>query len=70
MKDRLRNFFGAAGYSVLAIGFIAGQPLTFVYLVWQDAKDTDGFLAWLVVLAADGFLAAIWPIYWAILHWL
>lgn len=43
---------------------------TFVYLIAADAPDTHGFFAWLVVIAVDFFLAAIWPVYWLVLHWL
>lgn len=55
---------------VFGFAYMLGGPLTYFYLMWVDWHQTHGVLAWVVTLAVNAFLAMIWPIYWAILHWI
>lgn len=47
--------------------FIAG-PLTFVYLMFFDGYVYNSW-NWIVAIVLNTMLSSIWPIYWAILHW-
>lgn len=50
---------------LIAIADIA----TFVYLTWVDiAEGVEGW-AWVGATAINFLLAQIWPIYWAVIHW-
>ena len=42
------------------------SPLTFVWLIYEDAKQSHSFLEWLMLIVLDMILAALWPIYWSI----
>jgi hypothetical protein len=52
-------------HAINQIGFLG----TFIYLTFfDDVRWT--WWNWLVILPANLFLSAIWPIYWPVLHWL
>ncbi|NDV19243.1 hypothetical protein GO013_07395 [Pseudodesulfovibrio sp. JC047] len=52
-----------------AVIYAIGYAITFFYLVVVDWHETSNFLSWLFCAGVDVFLATIWPVYWAILHW-
>lgn len=49
--------------------FIAGDVLTSLYLLVRD-WPYFGAVNWLLIVPIDFFLGSIWPIYWAVLHWI
>lgn len=55
------------GYILLVFWQIAAFA-TFVFLMIEDWPDI-GPVNWLILVPLNGFLAQIWPVYWAILHW-
>lgn len=46
------------------IPFLFGAPLTFIYLIKEDAEYYHSFFGWVGVIIADSFAAGIWPFYW------
>jgi hypothetical protein len=46
-----------------------GSVLTFVFLTFFDGYIFTA-INWLIVIPINLFLGSIWPIYWAILHWI
>jgi hypothetical protein len=56
----LSSAFGAA-YTLCGMA-------TFIYLTFFDGYVYSAW-NWLIALPVNAFLASIWPIYWAILHW-
>ncbi|MBX3596019.1 MAG: hypothetical protein KF874_00470 [Rhizobiaceae bacterium] len=54
---------------VLKFVFVAGDVATFIYLTFFDGF-TYNWWNWLFVIPINIFLSTIWPIYWAILHWI
>ena len=60
MKDTI-------GTLVATIWFIGG-PLTFIYLTFFDNYAYTAW-NWIIVVPMNAILSSIWPIYWAVLHW-
>lgn len=58
------------GTTIFVIAYTIGQPATYIYLMWESWNQTEGVLGWVIMLGGNFFLSMIWPIYWAILHWL
>jgi len=58
----------ALAVTALWIYNIAGFA-TFAYLTAMDAADLNAW-NWIVIIPVNIFLGTIWPLYWAILHWL
>ena len=48
--------------------YIAGQVFTFVFLTFLDGYNYTAW-NWIIALPINIFLSVIWPIYWALLHW-
>jgi hypothetical protein len=63
MKDRI------SGTLVAIFLFVPFDIATFIYLVFFDGYVYNSW-NWVIAIPCDLFLAQIWPIYWAILHWL
>jgi len=61
---------------LFAIGYILGQIATMVYLIATMVYLTflDGYAYtwwnWIIALPVNLFLSTIWPLYWAVLHWI
>jgi len=55
--------------NIIPVIYITGYVTTFLYLVVVDWQETSNFLSWLFCAGVDAFLSSIWPIYWAVLHW-
>lgn len=53
-----------------AVVYGGGYLATFVYMIAADVEAGVRWWGWPIALAADTFLATIWPIYWTTLHWL
>ena len=55
-----------------ALAYILGNIGTTIYLFVDSFQNSDaGVLGWIfVIIPVNIFLGSIWPIYWAILHWL
>ena len=53
----------------LIIIYVIGNITTFIYLTFFDGYIYNWW-NWLIAIPVNEFLAMIWPIYWAILHWL
>lgn len=53
-----------------AIAYPLGTVSTLVYLLMADMPDASNFFSGLVIFLCDVFLSGIWPIYWAVLHWI
>jgi hypothetical protein len=53
-------FIGYVGYSL-------GSLATFIYLTFFDGLVYNAW-NWLLVVPINGFLAGIWPMYWAVLR--
>jgi hypothetical protein len=64
--SRAGDFAGIAATVVYLIGDVA----TFAYLMIQDWPDVRGIGTGILITAINVFLAQIWPIYWAALHWI
>lgn len=60
----MKNGIGAAAILIYE-AVVAG---TFVYLTFFDGYVYNGW-NWIIAVPVNGFLSAIWPIYWGILHW-
>jgi len=52
----------------LIAAYVIADIATLVYLLVMDAPDFNAW-NWLIIIPVDIFLAQIWPIYWAVLHW-
>lgn len=50
---------------IYSVGWIA----TFIFLTFFDGYVYNAW-NWLIAIPVNAFLASIWPIYWALLHWL
>ncbi len=64
MKDE-RGQSGISAAGVLSWAYLAGQIATFVFLTFFDGYIYNWW-NWLIACAANAFLSAIWPIYWAL----
>jgi hypothetical protein len=53
----------------LAWIYFGGHTITFFYLTFFDGYEYNAW-NWLIALPANLLVSTIWPIYWAILHWL
>ena len=42
---------------------------TFIFLTFLQNYDYNS-INWIVVIPINIFLSEIWPVYWAILHWI
>lgn len=64
IKDKagvlLAGLFGGGFW----IAIFLGQPITFVYLIMEDAQWHHSFFGWVWIVNLDAFAAAIWPFYW------
>lgn len=60
--------FKTAGANILAaiifIPWMLGAPVTFIYLIMEDAAYYHSFFGWAGAIVADSFAAGIWPFYW------
>jgi len=54
---------------LFAIGYILGQIATMVYLTFLDGYAYTWW-NWIIALPVNLFLSTIWPLYWAVLHWI
>lgn len=50
--------------------FIVCEFATFFYLCIKDWQEVSGFFNLAFCFFINIFLSTIWPIYWAILHWI
>ena len=48
--------------------WLGGSAATFVFLTFLDGYVYNAW-NWLVAIPVNLFLASIWPLYWAVLHW-
>ncbi|WP_152986850.1 hypothetical protein [Pseudovibrio sp. POLY-S9] len=55
--------------SLLFIGYQLAALGTLVYLMFLDGYQYNWW-NWIVAVPINFFLAEIWPIYWALLHWI
>jgi predicted anti-sigma-YlaC factor YlaD len=46
-----------------------GDAATFVYLTFFDGYVYNAW-NWIIAVPVNMFLAAIWPLYWAIIRWI
>lgn len=51
--------------AIYSIGGIA----TFIYLTFLDGYVYNAW-NWLIAIPVNLFLSMIWPVYWAVLHWI
>ena len=49
--------------------FVLTDTFTFIILMVWDRPFLNAW-NWLIIIPVNLFLAQIWPIYWAILHWI
>lgn len=49
--------------------YFAADTATFVYLTFFDGYEYTAW-NWIIAIPVNIFLGTIWPIYWALLHWL
>ena len=49
--------------------YMLGSLGTFIYLTFFDGYAYNAW-NWLIAIPINLFLGAIWPIYWALLHWI
>lgn len=56
-------------HRIAIFGYLAVDAFTFIYLTFFDGYEYNGW-NWIIVLPINVFLSQIWPIYWAVLHWL
>lgn len=49
--------------------YVLGNIGTFVYLTFFDGYIYTAW-NWVIAIPVNLFVSSIWPIYWAILHWL
>lgn len=55
--------------SAALVAYALVDVATFIYLTFFDGYVYNAW-NWLFAVPINFFLAQIWPIYWAILHWL
>ncbi|WP_168161420.1 hypothetical protein [Oceanicola sp. S124] len=48
--------------------YLIGDAATFIYLIYKDFPDFNGW-NWIFIIPLDMIVAQVWPVYWAILHW-
>lgn len=65
----MSNKSASAGEARFIVVYSIGWIGTFVFLTFLDGYDYNGW-NWLVAVPINGFLATIWPIYWAVLRWI
>lgn len=53
--------------NLLLIAYFAIDAATFIFLTFFDGLSYTWW-NWIFILPLNGFLATIWPIYWAILR--
>ncbi|MGU9992735.1 hypothetical protein D0839_16290 [Bordetella avium] len=53
--------------NLFLIAFFLADAATFIFLTFFDGVIYNWW-NWLIILPLNGFLATIWPIYWAILR--
>lgn len=51
------------------IAYIVGDVATFIYLTFGAGYVYNAW-NWLIAIPINLFLAQIWPLYWAVLHWI
>jgi hypothetical protein len=66
LTEAIKVAFG----SVVGLAFLFGDTITFAYLVWRSSREVDEWWRMLLLIPLDFFMAMIWPIYWALLHWI
>lgn len=49
--------------------YVIVDAITFIYLMHADWSDINWW-NWIIIIPVNVFLAQIWPIYWAFIHWL
>ncbi len=49
--------------------YLLGDIATFIYRTFFDGYVYN-YWNWIIAIPVNMFLGTIWPIYWAILHWL
>ncbi len=49
-------------------GYVIIDTITFIYLMYADWSDINWW-NWIIIIPVNAFLAQIWPIYWAFIHW-
>ena len=49
--------------------YLTIDTITFVYLTFFNDYVYTSW-NWIIVVPINFFLAAIWPIYWGLLHWI
>ena len=54
--------------TALGIIYGFGYIFTFVYLTFISDYDYNAW-NWAIAIPVNLFISAMWPIYWAILHW-
>lgn len=54
---------------ILIPAYLIGQTGTFLYLTFLDGYVYTAW-NWIIALPVNVFLSMIWPIYWALLHWI
>jgi hypothetical protein len=64
-KETIAPYLRALLIPVVLVSQFAA-PLTFVWLIYNDAKSNHVFLKWIVFIFLDVILATIWPVYWII----
>lgn len=55
--------------NLMAAVFFIGQIGTFLYLTFFDGYVYTAW-NWIIAIPINIVLSGIWPIYWAILHWI
>lgn len=55
--------------NVLPYIYVISYLATFIYLTFFDGYEYTWF-NWVVAIPVNIFLSTIWPIYWAVLHWI
>lgn len=49
--------------------YLLGNFATLIYLTFFDGYIYTAW-NWIIVLPVNIMVASIWPIYWAVLHWI
>jgi uncharacterized membrane protein len=60
----IREVITAVTGTALGIPILIGAPITFFYLIIEDAQRSHSFLKWILLINLDAAAAATWPIYW------
>ena len=65
----MREAFGTVFGTLFGLAWGLASPATFIYLIVQDAPDFNAW-NWIIIIPCDVILSGLWPLYWAIFHWL